>query len=428
MRVWAAAALLLAILAGAVLACGGTDSPTAAPTAAPVPTATVTPTATIAPAPTPTPAPSPTPVPAPAPTEAPPPAPAEDPPDPDSLLESSAAAMGALTSFHFESELLLSISAEGEALEVPISMTGDFQAPDRAKGTVSSVFEPGFGIESEFVVIGSEFYMTDPLTGQWGAGDQSSLGPMIFPPDAVSQDALEGLEDLVLTGAEVLNGVRTWRLSGSASSEALDGVGGVTLDAEVWIGADDLLVHGVALSGNIGLFEELTGGAGGASISYELWLSDHGAPVSIEAPETAMDIPTATEIDDCEALFDLTVSGGGGEFTPEVTSFRCLNVYADGGEPGLADQAVFATPADQPVELSFGSEQAPTFVEMRLYLPLGDTSDLVAEPEPVESLTFGSARDFSHVFAYGPGDYTLAVHAVWGDTAEVFYATNLRLE
>ncbi len=423
MRVWAVAALLFGILVLSIAACGGSDSPTSSPTTAPVPTATV--------APTPTVAPTSAPVPTPAPTEAPPPTPGGDLPDPDSLLESAAAAMAAVTSFHFDVELVMSIDAEGQALEIPIGMTGDFQAPDRAKGKLSSILEPGFEIESEFVIIGPDFYMRDPLTGEWARDEESSLGPAlgpaIFPPDLVSPEGLEGLEDLVLTGEEVLGGVRTWRLSGSGSADALTGDGGLKLNAEVWIGVDDLLIHGVTMNGDIGFLGDLTDGAGGASISFEVWLSDYGVPVSIEAPELMADIPAGAEVH-CATLFDLTVSGGAGEFTPEVTSFRCLNTYLDVAGSNLAEQAFFVTPADHPVELRFGAEQAPSSVEVRLYLPQGGDDDSSGQPEPVESLTLGAVRDVSHVFAYGPGEYTLAVHAVWGEAAEAFYAMNLRLE
>ncbi|MCH7865135.1 MAG: hypothetical protein IIC56_07995, partial [Proteobacteria bacterium] len=72
--------------------------------------------------------------------------------------------MAAVKSYHFDVEAKLTISGEGVTLDIPIELTGDFQAPDRTQGTftVSFFF---IQIESQFINIGDDSYVTDPDTG-----------------------------------------------------------------------------------------------------------------------------------------------------------------------------------------------------------------------------------------------------------------------
>ncbi len=44
--------------------------------------------------------------------------------------------MERVESFHFDMDVLIKVSSEGITPDLPISYTGDFQAPDRSKGSI----------------------------------------------------------------------------------------------------------------------------------------------------------------------------------------------------------------------------------------------------------------------------------------------------
>ena len=104
----------------------------------------------------------------------------------------AAAAMAAGSSFQFAMESILSFESEGATFDIPITMQGEYLAPDRSQGTVSLsvVF---FTIESQFVTIGDSTYVTDPN----GISFEFCVDTPGFVPDR--QRALE-LLDAVPTG------------------------------------------------------------------------------------------------------------------------------------------------------------------------------------------------------------------------------------
>ncbi len=199
--------------------------------------------------------------------------------------------MAAVQSFHFDIDAKLSISSEGASLDVPIDLKGDFQAPDRTRGTLVVSFLI-FQVESQFVSIGDTSYATDPETGQWTVEQDSALDfvdpAAIASPELLAEAA--GLADLILVGTGALGGVQVHELAGRLSDEA----GAGELDVTYWIGVDDGLIHQVDLKGQFELDEELGGiipvgdiEVSEATIEAVLTLSDFGKPVQIEAPEVA---------------------------------------------------------------------------------------------------------------------------------------------
>jgi cyclophilin family peptidyl-prolyl cis-trans isomerase len=204
----------------------------------------------------------------------------------------AADAMAEVASFHFDMDSSLSIESEGTSFDIPITMQGDYLAPDRSQGSVSLsiVF---FTIESQFITIGDTTYVTDPDTGEWSIGQAPDL---LFadPRDFADPDFLKNTDDfaeLALIGAELLDGVEAYHITGIVVDEGSDGEFAI----DIWIGVEDNLISQVILSGAFQVDEgeadtgDLLGdlGSGDAMFEATLTFSAYDEPVSIEAPEVA---------------------------------------------------------------------------------------------------------------------------------------------
>ena len=253
------------------------SQPTSAPTAPP-------PTATAAPPPTATPTAVPTATPSPPPATVSPPAETGE-----EILISSLLAMAGVRSLHFELEAGLTAPNVGITTEIPVVMTGDYQAPDRMKAT-TRVSLGLFEIESQTVIIGDTIYASDPVTGEWEAASVPAL-LLLNPLDFVGSDALDAdnFAGVTLLGLERLQGLETLRLS-SAISGMSPGQDGDDVRVEIWIGVEDRLVLQIKLESEV-VLEEVAAGltalnvSGKAQLRIMMTLSNFNAPVEIEAPD-----------------------------------------------------------------------------------------------------------------------------------------------
>lgn len=200
-------------------------------------------------------------------------------------------AMAEASSFHFE--LLAKIEAESDTVGagIPLSLVGDFQSPDRLKGTlrISLGF---FDFQMDTITIGDTTYITDPQTGQW----QKAPGQGAGLPNPADLTAIQGeaLETLELVGLEMLDGVSVYHLSGEPPREVLSPADGEEVHADFWIGLEDSLFRKIEAGGTVSLTGDngLLGGpvAGGidadtATLTLTMTFSDYGKPVVIEPPE-----------------------------------------------------------------------------------------------------------------------------------------------
>lgn len=195
-----------------------------------------------------------------------------------------------LDSFHFEMDLLAKMESEGLSLDIPITFSGDFQAPDRVKGIVNATFF-GFSVEMETIAIGDTTYQQNPLSGQWEVSTEPAT-PFGGPQDLLS-DELFAVEDLELVGAETLDGTPVYILVGVVPPEAFDEEEG-EFSVQMWIGRGDLYLRQMKLEGEAPLDggflgEEAAGGK--ASLTMTFTLSGFDEPVTIEPPETVV-LPT----------------------------------------------------------------------------------------------------------------------------------------
>ena len=283
-----ALAIIAAALAMASIACG--DARTPAPTPAPI--AVVAPTAvpTDTPAPTPTPVPTGTPTPAPtvAPTGTPTPAPTAVPTntpapaltDADAMriFEDAADAMSALSSYRVQMDAILDF---GMGDETKSSTDYYYQSPAMSRSKV--VIESGAQtpVEIEAVAMGGYVYVKtsgdpfydDPNDGKWIRGEF-----VVSSADDFMSDLLSSFGVDAAVGSEMMDGVETHRLMGSARADDL----GLALpleapvDVNVWIGVADGLMRRITA---------ISEPAAAESVETTIVFSDFNVPVVVEAPK-----------------------------------------------------------------------------------------------------------------------------------------------
>ena len=137
----------------------------------------------------------------------------------------------------------------------------------------------------------------------------------------------------------------------------------------------------------------------------------------------------------CPPHLEITVSSGGDFYLPTVTSYQCFGAFVDSTGQSPEAEPTFTASEGEAIELTFGADEPPTTLELRLYPKPGLSGsfghwpeELPGGPQPVESADVEPASSVSHSFESGPGDYSLVIRATWEGPVEVFYAVSLRLE
>lgn len=239
---------------------------------------TPTPTATLVPTNTPTPLPP----------TATPTTPTMAIPSSDAILDSLQAAMQDVSSYHFEMTMKVAVSMEGLSMDMPFTMVGDYQAPDRAQFMMSMEFL-GTSMTMEMIQIGDTTYTTDPETGEWTTDTTTTDFAPIDPSEVIDTSAYD-LENPEVVGIEEVDGVLTYHLSGTISAVDIEELFDATLSeslltVDYWVGVDDYLLRKLTFSIEFtgSLMEEMEG-TQEISMDVEMVISDYNAEVSIEPP------------------------------------------------------------------------------------------------------------------------------------------------
>jgi len=198
---------------------------------------------------------------------------------PDQIIERAVPAIQTANSFHF---ILESAKPEKPPAGIFISRAeGDVVKPDKLVGELSALYS-GLPINVKVVVDGKNQYMTDPASGKWGAMSPAFNVVDFFDPSKGISEIMAGVTVLVAEGTESLEGVNTYKLTGSVPASALKSLSPeVTaqgdLDTTLWIGTDDFLLRKVELRGPL-LAGELP------DVMRTITLAEFNKTVDIETP------------------------------------------------------------------------------------------------------------------------------------------------
>ena len=197
------------------------------------------------------------------------------------VLDQSSERMAALTSFRFDLRNEDGTTPlGGTGLELR-SATGVMVRPDRLDTQVLARFS-GFLVQVHVISIGDVTYMTNPLGRNWQVFD-GGLSPLAFfdPANGVSLILNSIVEPFILEQTNV-DGTPSYRIRGRLPAESVQFIAGgfvegSMLDAELFIGIDDLLLRRVYLDGRI-IAEEPEG------INRTLSFSDFNGSFTIVPP------------------------------------------------------------------------------------------------------------------------------------------------
>ncbi|MBX3072028.1 MAG: LppX_LprAFG lipoprotein [Thermomicrobiales bacterium] len=213
--------------------------------------------------------------------------------DVTALLESSAAAMLELDSFHFvvSTPVGKTILADNVYLD---SVEGDVVRPMsfQASAEVSLAF---LTLQLKAVGIDEKIWVSNPLDGGGfmqlnGGGDDDSLPPLPFlNPDGMIQSAISQIQDAEITGTEEIDGVEVMVVTGLLDPLEVLSLGGILpfdelegdlepLAVTLWIDAANRVVR-AEFSGGL-----LPSEIGAGRIVRRIDLSQFDEPVVIEPP------------------------------------------------------------------------------------------------------------------------------------------------
>jgi lipoprotein LprG len=196
------------------------------------------------------------------------------------LLNKSGAATKAARSFHFN------FTQENGTMPMPlnfrlVSAEGEYAAPDRIRAGVKAKAASA-NVAVDVIGVGERTWITNPFTRKWQALPDTTVAD-IADPTAIVAALLSGLKDPKVVGEQQVDGVKTYRVSGTIDSTALRSAfstveAGYTNNVDLWLGADDMLPRRARIAGQ--LFKDDP-----ANVARQVDLTKFGMAVDIKAPE-----------------------------------------------------------------------------------------------------------------------------------------------
>ena len=220
--------------------------------------------------------------PSPAPTVTPTPA-----PDAVAVLASTVANLRAAESMRYDfshdpgSTFITSVTAK------VTDTSGVWDVEQGAAATIEAalVSGPDAGLESgtfismDLVVTRDDYFITNPLSGEWVRLPLSALTVRIDEIPGEVADILAGIQEPALSGPESLDGLETYKITGRAAA----GSAGKLVDVELWTDTAELLPRKILVSGAFLAYDR-------PDTVRKMLLANFNEEVTIEAPTEFADM------------------------------------------------------------------------------------------------------------------------------------------
>ena len=196
------------------------------------------------------------------------------------VLQQSTEATAQVSSFHFV------LSHENGSTPLPLNLDldsaeGDVLVPDRMKADVDA---KAVGVKVSVKVVGIEdqTWVTNPFTRNWQELPNTNIRDFANPAALVS-GLLPSIQDPKLSDGGSVDGVDTYRVTGTIDSGDLQNALGIAeaghqVTVEAWIGKDDKLPRRVRLAGPLSDAED-------SDVVRNVELSRYNESVEIVPPE-----------------------------------------------------------------------------------------------------------------------------------------------
>ncbi|MBN1136183.1 MAG: LppX_LprAFG lipoprotein [Anaerolineae bacterium] len=217
------------------------------------------------------------------------PEPTPTPPPPADILNAATAAMEKIDSAHLDMTMAMTMTAQGMTLNIPITMAGDMQNPDRFKGKMSMSMM-GQSMNVDMVVIGDTTYVTDPTTGEWQVTTAEEAGVPFDPKELTGGVKPEDIEGLTFVGEEMVGDRPAYHLTGKVTKaplgleESLGAGGDVNLTADYWIDKETNYTLKTTVNGDLVITGDMEATI---NMAMTILFSAFDVPVTIEAPEVS---------------------------------------------------------------------------------------------------------------------------------------------
>jgi lipoprotein LprG len=197
------------------------------------------------------------------------------------LLTKAGAATKAAKSFHFNFTQDANATMPMPLSFRLVSAEGDYAAPDRIKAGVKAKAASA-NVSVDVIGVGDRTWITNPFTRKWQSLPDTTVSD-IADPSAIVGALLTGLKDPKVVGEQDIDGVKTYRVSGTIDSATLRSAfstveAGFTNNVELWLGANDSLPRRARITGQ--LYKDDP-----SNVTRQVDLTKFGAAVDIKAPE-----------------------------------------------------------------------------------------------------------------------------------------------
>lgn len=196
------------------------------------------------------------------------------------LTQQALAALNSASTFHF------AYNATGESPSntamVINSADGSFSKPGNIDAKIGALTGQG-ALASEFIVIGAQHYLLNPLTNTWALANGSGFDPAtLFDPHKGIAALLKQASHLAVVDAETLLTIPTYKVTATVPASVLaqliaESPTATTAQITLWIDQTDKTVRRIVVSGPITASDT-------AGTVRTLDLSQYNAAVSIKAP------------------------------------------------------------------------------------------------------------------------------------------------
>src|SRR5262245_6631131 len=184
-------------------------------------------------------------------------------------------------SFHF------SYKNEGGGAPIFNNLTlntadGDFAKPDKLRVKINANYGSSV-VESEFIALGEQGYISNPLTREWQKVPGAVSAGTVFDPQTGVTAILKKMKNPTRQADETIDGVATYHIQGEVDAGDLSSytggkpLTGTALKTDIWVGQQDFRIRQVRIPGKIAEEDP-------AGIIRTIKLSAYDQPVTIQAP------------------------------------------------------------------------------------------------------------------------------------------------
>lgn len=178
------------------------------------------------------------------------------------LLATAAQKLTSDTAFHFLLTETNSGNPTGSDFDVR-SAEGDVVQPDKLHADPVSAVVGGLPVTTAVIVVGNQAWYKNPITGQYQdagqmTGQFKDVATFLGPGLAA---ALASLQDVSAPSDSSANGVATWKINATISSDKLSALtngevpSGKQYPVQIFIGKDDGQLHQLVIPGKLTSFD-----------------------------------------------------------------------------------------------------------------------------------------------------------------------------